>query len=119
MSNQITGRIRISLKGKLLRSKAGAKLNLGGVQRNAVLGDSGPLGFSEETMPPSIEGVIMHTAGTDLEELKAITDENIPFETDTGVTYVLRNAWLENTVELTGGEGEVPVKFVGITAEPV
>ena len=119
MPNQITGRVRVTAKGKLLRTKAGAKLNLGGVSRNTQKGDSGVLGFTEETMEPSIDCVVIHASDTDLEELKNMTDESVQFETDTGVTYVLRNAWVENTIELTAGEGEVPVKFVGITAERV
>ena len=119
MPNQITGRVRVSTSGNLLRSKSGAKLSLGGVERPSVEGDSGPLGFTEKTMVPFVECVIAHTSDTDLEELKSMTDETVTFETDTGVTYVLRNAWIENVIELAGGDGEVSLKFSGMSAEKV
>jgi len=119
MPNQITGRVRVSVSGNLLRSKSGAKLNIGGVERTPVDGDSGPHGFTEKTMVPFIECVISHTSDTDLEELKNMTDESITFETDTGKSYVLRNAWLENVIELAGGDGEVSLKFSGMSAEQV
>ncbi len=115
--SQITGRAFIKHNGKLLRSKAGAKLNLGGVQRNTVKGDTGVHGFSEETAEPSIECTISHGADTSLSELADITDASITFETDTGKVYILRNAWVESPPELTAGEGEVPLRFVGISCE--
>ncbi len=115
MSNQVTGRVYVSVNGKRLASKEGAKLNFGGVEREAVLGDTGVLGFVEKTAVPFIECTIAHKADTSLKELADIKDTSVTFETDTGKVYMLRNAWTAKTLEMD--KGEIALRFEGITAE--
>lgn len=116
---QLTGRAFIKLNGNLLRSKEGAKLNLGGVNRPPVTGDTGVHGYTERPVAPWIECTISHGADTNLQELADFRDGSVSFETDTGKSYVLREAWCENPPELTTGEGEVTLRFSGMSAEEV
>lgn len=116
---QVTGRVTIRANGEVLLTQRGAKANLGGVERTGVTGDQSVAGFTEETAVPFIECTQIHRADTNLEALKDLTDATVMFETDTGKSYVLQNAWLATPLELTGGEGEVPLKFEGIRMELV
>jgi len=115
MSNQITGRAYITVKGERLRSKEGASLKFGGVEREDVLGDAGVLGYSEKITAPEVECTIAHNAAFSLKTFMEITDETVIFETDTGKTYSLRNAWCKGALELS--KGEVKVRFGAISCE--
>lgn len=102
-----------------LRSKPGAKVNLGGVTRKPVI--SGQVdGFVEEPVAPFIECEISMKAGTELSGFKKMTDETIQFHCDTGQKYALLHAWCENPPELkSGAGGEIPLKFVGLDCTEV
>ncbi len=114
---QITGRAFIKHNGQLLRTKEGAKLNMGGVKRNTEKGDTGVHGYSEEVSEPFIECSIAHGADTNLTDLRDITDASITFETDSGKSFILRGAWLESPLELEAKGGAVALRFVGISCE--
>lgn len=114
---KVTGRVYIRVAGKLLRSKEGAKLvNFGGLERPPVVGNE-VYGYVEKVVAPSIECTIVDTADLSLKEIHAITGATATFETDTGKTYIVRDAWCESALTLTGGEGEVEAKFTGVGCE--
>ncbi|KAB7624320.1 phage tail tube protein [Alkalilimnicola sp. S0819] len=113
---QVTGRVFIKIDGKQLRTKKGAKLKLGGHNRNTIVGHE-VHGYAEETVAPEVECTISHTSQTDLEAIAASSDVTLTFEADTGQRWVLHNAWLTDTPELNDGEGEVPLKFAAMRHE--
>ena len=110
---QVTGRVYISVGGRRLRSKPGATLNTGGVSRSPVLSDSGVDGYSETTVSPQVDCTISHTSDISLTDLGAIVNETLRFQTDTGVSYTIRNAWCAAPPTLGAG-GEVTLVFNGI-----
>ncbi len=114
---QVTGRAFIKVNGTDMRSKEGATLNPGGVSREAAMSDRGVDGYSESPVAPTIQCSINHTADISLTDLGQITDASIVFETDTGKTYLLRNAWIDGPAELNGSE--VSLNFTGMTCEEV
>lgn len=114
---QVTGRLAITVKGSRLTSKEGATLKYSSFEREGVAGDAGPIGFAEKTAIPEIECVVAHTGATRLADFEAMTDETVSFDTDTGTSYVLRNAWCAGALELS--KGEVKIKFQGLKCEEV
>lgn len=115
--SQLLGKALIKVDGQLLRSKPGAKFNLGGVTRKTQSDDTGH-GFSEENVAPFIECSINLDGAIRISDLAKATSVSVTFEADTGQTYVLRNAWIENPPEVTSGEGgDVPLRYVGESAE--
>lgn len=114
-SNQVTGRITITVGGKRLLSREGATLKYGGVERKGVAGDTGVHGYTEETATPGVECTISHTGETSLAELLEITSTTLVFEADTGRTYILRQAWCGGGLELS--KGEVKLKFEAMSCE--
>jgi hypothetical protein len=57
-------------------------------------------------------------ADTDLARFGKIADATVTFEADTGQTWIIRNAWVTDTLEITDGDGgKVGLKFAGPPAE--
>jgi hypothetical protein len=110
--SQVTGIVKVYLNGTLQRSKEGAKLTLGGYERTAQVGHS-VYGYSEKVAPSQIEFTLAHTADADLEEIAAMVDATVRFECDTGVVYMVNNAFTTKPPELTGGEGDVAIEMQG------
>ena len=113
---QITGRVWLSLDGKLLRSQRGATLNFGGITREAVTGNE-VYGYTEKIEAPTIECTLLDTKDLSLVELQQTTDATVRFETDTGKVYVLQEAFVTDALQLSGDGGEVRCNFAGTRAE--
>jgi hypothetical protein len=109
---QVTGIVKVYVNGSLQRSKEGAKLILGGKERTAQTGHS-VYGYSEKVVPAQLEFTLADMADTDLVELSNLVDATAKFETDTGKSYLIANAFTTKPAELTGGEGDVPMEMQG------
>lgn len=116
---QVTGRIKIKVNGVLLETKSGSKAQVSNTEREMIEGDNSVAGYSEKTSVPFVEGTLIHTDATALEDIDNFVDGSVTFEADTGQTWILRGATRTTPLELTGGEGEVPVRFEGISIEKV
>ena len=109
---QVTGRVFISLSGQRIRSKEGASLETGGIDREAAISDAGVDGYTEKVTAPKVDCKINHTDATSLTDIQAFADETLTFETDTGRIYTLRNAWCSKPPKLE--KGEVTLEFMGV-----
>lgn len=115
---QLLGIATIKADGKLLRTNKGAKLDIGGAMRTPVTGSGRVHGYAEETKEATLECEISLAKGDKLEDIRNIVDATITFECDTGQTYVVREAFVTETLQITEGEGgKIPVKFAGQPAE--
>lgn len=114
---QVTGRVFITVAGKRIASKEGAKFMFGGVSRETVIADFGVVGFSEKVEAPGVECLVAHTADVSLSDYQKMTAVNISFDTDTGRSYVLSGAWCANALELE--KGEVKLTFGALDAKEV
>lgn len=112
-----TGRAFITTAGKRLPSKEGAKLGLGNLERKAVVGDAGVLGYQETPTVPYVECVIQHSATVSLKDFANMVDVTVVFDTDSGKSFVLRNAWCAKSLELD--KGDVSLRFEGMSCEEV
>ncbi len=120
MSTKITSRGFLDA-GSLdrLPTKEGAVVNFGGLKRDAVMGDAGVLGYSEEyENAPSIKATIVHAKSTDETAIKNFTGENITLNTNSGKSYTLMNAWVSESLELTIKDGQLEVMFLGTELIP-
>ncbi len=113
MSKQVTGIVYVHANGRLLNSKEGAKLNLGGKERTPVVANGRVIGYSEKVVPAMVECTLPHTADEDIIALNALVDATVTFGTDTGVTFLVANAFTTKPCELTGGEGDVSLELAG------
>lgn len=106
---QKTGRVTIKLNADTLVSKAGARLQTGGVSRTTDMSDQGSSFFMEQNKPAQIRATMIHTAQTDLEALRAFKNGTVTFQTDTGRSYTVANAHTEDLGELQNGEVEITI----------
>lgn len=118
MAEQLLGKATIKVDGMKLKTKPGAKFDLGGTSRTTVNGDNEVLGYAAQTKQSVLECTIVVAKGTSLKALQDTTDATVTFECDTGQTYVGRGMYLVDTLSITSGEGgEVPIKMEGQPAE--
>ncbi|PWG62860.1 phage tail tube protein [Sediminicurvatus halobius] len=116
---QITGKATVRVDGEELLSEVGATLNVGGVEREAQLGPRGVQGYKENPVAPSIQVTVQHTGETDIVQLAGITAASVLFETDTGVTYLMREAFVTEPPELDASAGTFALNFSGMGLERV
>lgn len=114
MSNQrVTGVAIIKANGVSMRSKGGAKLGLGGLERTAEYADGQLIGSSAKPIAADLTATLTHTNQSDLDALNLIEDDTITFETDSGVTYIINGAFIVSPPELSDEAGGVSVHFMG------
>lgn len=113
---QVTGIVTVKVDGDMVRSKAGASIDLGGYERTTQKGHS-IYGYSEELMPSIVSFTLAHVGKDDLIGLQSKVDSTLQFDTDTGDSYIVRNAFSSKTAVLTGGEGDVAFEYMGHPAE--
>lgn len=106
----VTGRVFISLNGNRIRSKEGAKLETGGLEREAAMSDAGVDGPTSKFVAPRVTCKINHTANTSLKDLHAFTG-TLTFETDSGRTYTLIESFSAKPPTLE--KGEVDLEYSG------
>lgn len=99
----------MTINGQRLRSKEGASLETGGIERDAVVSDSGVDGYMEKHVAPKVECKLSLTADIRLTDLQAFADGTLVFETDTGRVYTLINAWNAKPPKLE--KGEISLEF--------
>jgi hypothetical protein len=117
---QKLGKAYIKVDGALLETMPGAKLDLGGVLREPVMGNNNVLGYAEKPKESRLECEIAVASGTNLEKLRLATSATITFEADTGQLWSISNAWLTEPPVITDGEGgRVPLKFAGPPANEI
>lgn len=115
---KLTGLATVKVNGATLRSKPGASLKVGGPIKKAESDSNGFAGHSvEEIKPGEVKCTLLHAGDTNLVTLQAISDATVIFETDSGQTYLVRQAGTEGEVELKGKE--VEITFSGAPAELV
>jgi hypothetical protein len=118
---RITGRIEVSVNGKLLLNKSGAVasgIGISGEQAmelKEVLGDSGLHGFTETPVVAQCEVTITDREDVSLSDLAKIRENGtIVFRAaGGGKSYTMEGATCTRNFSITGGEGETPIKFIG------
>lgn len=110
----ITGRVEVRVNGESLLVKQGAKaIGIGGFKRVPVEGEVYH-GWKEEVSTPRCEFTITDRNDKALEEIAGETDATLIFQSaNGGKVYMMKHAVCEGGLELTAGEGEVPVAFFG------
>lgn len=109
---QFIGKATIKVGGNTLNSLAGAKLNLGGVSREAVMGANKMLGFAEKPEAGFIEGEIALAKGQSLKAFD-FSDATVSYIADTGQVWSGANAFNASPLEVVAENGgKVPFKII-------
>lgn len=97
-----------------LPTKEGATVNMGNLKRTPVLGDEGPLGYTEEwEAAPSMKVTLVDTTEVDKKKIAKLAGETIVLTTNNGQQFTLTNAYTSNVLELNVKDGTLEVEFFG------
>jgi len=118
---RITGRVEVLVNGQPLLNKAGAKasgIGLSGMpnfELKEVMGDSGIHGFVEEPVVAKLEVTVSDRDDISLNDIAAVREDGTVIfrSAGSGKVYTMNNATCMRNFEITGGEGETPLTFVG------
>lgn len=110
---QVTGVCIIKIDGNTYRTKPGASIKFGGIERKPQYGDGRLIGYAEEPVAAEVSGTLTHTGDTDVQALVDSSNVTLVFQCDSGPNYIVREAFLTTPPTLTGGEGELTVEFTG------
>lgn len=112
-ANQRTGKVFIRINGDLVESKPGATLkDAMGLERDADVGTQ-VNGYTEKAVVPTMTFSISHGSSVSLATLAAMVDTTLTFECDSGPTFIMRNAWYANGMELKDGGNGLALVFQG------
>lgn len=115
--NQVVGQARIKVDGDTLDTDGESTLELGGPVREAQRGDYQAGAFSEKTAESKLTVKILVKRGTSLTALRDIDNATIDFRTDTGQSFLIRNAYVAEVVSLSTSDGKADVVLHGPPAE--
>lgn len=113
------GKIEVKANGDLLSAKGSFTYNLGTRKKTAIVGTGSIPGYKDETMVPFIEGAITDNLNLDLKALQQINDASITLVLANGKVIALRNAWYAADGDGDTEEGEIQLRFEGLSAEEV
>lgn len=112
---KVFGRAFITVGGKRYNTKEGASLKFGGIARDPVVGDGGVAGHQEKLEAPEVDCTIIATGEVSLAEIQKIDNATVSFDTDSGRSYVISNAFSGPVPELS--RDGIKAKFYGIEAK--
>ena len=115
---KMTGLCFIDINGSRIRSKPDAKFSPGGPIKEAVMDVNGHCGQAvTEIKAAEVKFTIPHGNDVDVVALQQLDDVPVTFQTDSGQTYLIRNAGVTEAIELSGKDIEVTMS--GAPAELV
>jgi len=119
MANRVGGIIELKINGAIMSAKGNFTYNIGRPLRESVIGADRVHGFKETPQAAFIEGEITDRDTLDLEALVNTTDATVYLRLANGKVIVLRQAWF--AAEGTGNteEGNIGVRFEGMSGEEI
>ncbi|PXW78990.1 tail tube protein [Blastomonas natatoria] len=115
--NKVVGQATITVDGERWPTDGQSTLDIGGVTRNSVIGDYDAGSFNETPRPSQLNCSLLVKQGRSLAQIRAIDNATVSFKTDTGQTYVIRNAYVSEAATLTSNDGKAAVVMMGPPAE--
>ncbi len=113
------GMLYLLVNGQRRDAKGEYTYNLGRPKKTAILGADGVHGFYTEAQVPFIEGAITDAKDLDLAAFLDTVDATITLELQLGKVIVLRQAAYVGEGTVSPKEGQVPVRFEGLSCEEV
>ena len=118
MAKPVGGRVFINVDGEQLLVRGNVTSNIGqNVTRETVVGVDQVHGNKETIAVPFIQFDITEKPEFPLSRINAITDATITAELADDRTLILRNAWHVGESERNPEEGQMTVRFEGMSGE--
>lgn len=117
MPRVVGGIIQFKINGEVYPAKGNFTYNLGRPMNEAVIGADSVHGYKSMPQVPFIEGEITDQGELDLAALVTTTDATITLGLANGKTFALRDAWFAGEGTGNTEEGNIAVRFEGMSAE--
>lgn len=118
MSNlRRAGTVFVKVDARQFDAKGNFTYNLGGEKKTAIVGADRVHGFSAMPQASFIEGAITDASNLDVAAMMAVEDATVTLELANGKTVLLRNAWFASEGNITTEQGEIAVRWEGMSAE--
>lgn len=118
-NRRVGGIIFLKINGELFSAKGAFTYDIGVPQRTAVVGADAVHGFMEQPKAPMIEGAITDSSDLQIKNLFELRDATVTLELANGKVIVLRQAFFSGEGTTSTEEGEIAVKFEGLSAQEV
>lgn len=113
----VTSRATVKVNGEIILNRRGGTFRKGGFPREAVVGDSGWHGHMEgEFVPSQFSCNVTDNEQSEMDQFD-VSDATILIETNSGKSYVMRNAVRTDIPELDLSEGQYNLVLQGPAAE--
>lgn len=121
MSNQRRGgTISVQVNGTTQDCKGAWTYNLGRPKREAIKGSDGKIhGYKESVQVPFIEGEITDRGDLDLDAMLSMVDGTVTLQLANTKVVVLRQAWFAHEGTGNTEEGNIPVRWEGLSAQEI
>jgi hypothetical protein len=113
------GIIQVQVNGEIHDAKGSWTYNLGRPKREAIVGADRTHGYKEAPQVAFIEGEITDRGSLDLEKLVTLEGATVTVELANGKVICLRDAWYAGEGTGNTEEGNVAVRFEGVSAEEI
>lgn len=113
------GIIQFSVDGVSQDAKGSFSYNLGRPKREAIIGADRVHGYMDKPQVAFIEGEITDRAGLDLDKLVRMEGATVVLDLGVGKSIVLRDAFYAGDGTGNSEEGNIDIRFEGISAEEV
>lgn len=118
-NKRVGGIIELKIDGQTHSAKGNFTYNLGVPKRDAVVGADAVHGYKETPQVAFIEGEITDRSTVSLDKLTRTSDATIMLRLANGKLIVLRNAWFAGEGTGNTEEGNIGVRFEGMSGEEV
>lgn len=116
-NHRVGGIIEVKVDGTVYNAKGNWTYNLGNPLRAPVIGADTVHGYKETPQVPFIEGEITDRPDISLDALTKITGATVYLRLANGKLIVLRDAWYASEGTGNTDEGNIGVRFEGISAD--
>jgi len=113
MSKRVAGIAYIKIDGDQLEVSGGVECPLLDVNREPVMGLTGPAGFKETAAVPFVKLTAIFRDDFPVDKLSESTDMTVTAELANGRVYVLSGAYLVGDPAPKGDDGTVELEFNG------
>jgi len=119
MGVRIAGIAFLKVDGSQYPLKGNFTVSPSSVERTGIAGQDYVHGYSELPRVPYIEGDVSLVPELSMENVENIVDATVTAELANGKNYVLRNAWCKSAFELQSHDGQVRIRFEGLSCDEV
>lgn len=117
MGNRVGGILSIQINGESIDVKGSWTYGYGTPKRDAVVGADGVHGYKEMPQVAFIEGASTDRGNLDVQQLFQVDDATVTVALPNGKGFILRNAWQAGEGTATTEEGEIQLRFEGLSGE--